>query len=99
MIFLSPDCTIVMRKREVKKSQEASQHYFSQVSSLNSITTAPRTTSTTPVARFSVFGVALLANMAAIRAHTSVNTTHSQNTVQSGAPPMAKWEMAPRSAL
>ena len=39
--------------------------------------TMPSTTSTTPVARFRVLGVALLANTAAMRAHSRVNTTHS----------------------
>lgn len=48
---------------------------------------APRITSTTPVARFSVLGSALLANTAAMRAQIRVNTTHSASTVQSGAPP------------
>lgn len=28
-----------------------------------------------------------------------VNTTHSASTVQSGAPPMVKWEMAPVRAV
>ncbi len=61
--------------------------------------TAPRTTRTTPVARFSVLGSALLANTAATRAQISVNTTHSTSAVQSGAPPIVKWEMAPVSAV
>ena len=61
--------------------------------------TAPSTTSTTPVARFSVLGAALLAKTAAMRAHTSVKTTHSTHTRISGNPPMAKWEMAPVSAV
>ena len=60
---------------------------------------APRITSTTPVARFSVLGSALLANTAATRAQIRVKTTHSASTVQSGAPPMVKWEMAPVSAV
>ena len=54
--------------------------------------TTPRMTSTTPVARLSVLGEALLANTAAMRAQTSVKSTQSANTVQSGAPPMAKCE-------
>ena len=67
-----------------------SVHLMLQVKILNPSTTMPRTTSTIPVARLSVFGAALFANTAAIRAQRSVNTTHSASTVQSGAPPMAK---------
>ena len=40
--------------------------------------TMPSTTSTTPVARFRVLGVALLANTAAMRAHSRVNSYLSQ---------------------
>ena len=63
------------------------------------ITTIPRITSTTPVARFSVSGAALFANTAAILAHRNVNRTHSMRTGTSGAPPMEKWESAPVSAV
>ena len=62
---------------------------------LTPMITAPKITSTTPVARFSVWGCARLANTAATRAHQSVNTTHSAHTVRSGRPPMAKCETAP----
>ena len=41
----------------------------------------------------------MLANTAAMRAQTSVKSTQSANTVQSGAPPMAKCETAPVSAV
>lgn len=54
----------------------------------------PRTTRMTPVARFNVFGVALLANTDAILAQRNVNTTHRRKIVQSGAPPMAKCDTA-----
>ena len=57
-----------------------------QVNREKSITTAPSTTRTTPVARLRVLGEALLANTAAIRAQINVNTTHKTKTVQSGAP-------------
>ena len=63
------------------------------------ITTRPRITRITPVTRFRVLGVALLANSAAIRAQIRVNTTHRIHTVQSGMPPMAKWEAAPVNAV
>ena len=59
----------------------------------------PSTTRITPVTRFRVLGVALLANSAAIRAQIRVNTTHRIHTVQSGMPPMAKWEAAPVNAV
>ena len=39
----------------------------------------PSTTRTTPVARFNVFGFALFANTAAIRAQINVNTIHNSN--------------------
>ena len=61
--------------------------------------TAPSTTSTMPVARFSVLGCAILANTAAMRAHTSVKMTQSAHTSQSGVPPMAKWDTAPVRAV
>ena len=48
----------------------------------------------TPVTRFSVFGVALLAKTAAILAQIKVNTMHRTYTVTSGSPPMAKWDTA-----
>ena len=59
----------------------------------------PSTTRITPVTRFRVLGVALLANSAAIRAQIRVNTTHKINTIQSGCPPMAKCETAPVNAV
>ena len=65
----------------------------------NAITTTPSTTSITPVTRFKVLGVALLAKTAAILAHRKVKTTHSIQVVTSGRPPMAKWDMAPVSAV
>ena len=46
----------------------------------NTIITTPNTTSTSPVARFRVFGCALLANNAAIRAQINVKTTHNPIT-------------------
>ena len=55
--------------------------------------------STIPVARFRVLGSALLANTAAMRAHSRVNTTHSAQTNQLGAPPIMKWETAPVRAV
>ena len=51
------------------------------------------------VARFNVFGVALLANTAAILAQRNVKITHKIHTDQSGVPPMAKWETAPVKAV
>ena len=56
----------------------------------NAITTTPNITRITPVARFNVFGVALLANTAAILAQRNVKITHKIHTDQSGVPPMAK---------
>lgn len=53
----------------------------------------------TPVTRFRVLGVALLATSAAILAQISVKITQRANTVQSGAPPMAKWDAAPVNAV
>ena len=47
----------------------------------------------------SVFGLALLANTAAMRAHTSVKITHRAQISGSGIPPMAKCEAAPVSAV
>ena len=61
--------------------------------------TIPSTTSTTPVARFRVFGSALFANTAAILAQIKVKTTHRINTGISGIPPIAKRETAPVSAV
>ena len=52
-----------------------------------------------PVTRFSVFGVALFANTAAILAQIRVNITHSVNTSPSGFPPITKWEAAPVNAV
>ena len=66
-----------------------------QESSENAMTAMPSTTSTAPVARLRVLGVALLANRAAILAHMKVNSTQSTNISQSGVPPMVKWEIAP----
>ena len=71
--------------------------YF--VRRLNPMTTMPNTTRTMPVARFRVLASALLAKTAAMRAHSRVNRTQRMNTVQSGAPPMAKWETAPVRAV
>ena len=59
----------------------------------------PSTTRITPVTRFRVLGVALLANSAAIRAQIRVKMTHRIHTVQSGIPPMAKWDAAPVNAV
>ena len=59
----------------------------------------PSRTSTIPVARLRVFGSALLANSAAMRAQSRVKQTHIIRTVQSGAPQMAKWETAQVSAV
>lgn len=61
--------------------------------------TAPKATRTIPVARFKVLGSALLAKRAAILAQIKVKITHREKTVQSGVPPMAKWETAPVSAV
>ncbi len=69
------------------------------MSSEKTMITMPSTTSTAPVARLRVFGVALLANRAAILAHMKVNSTQSPNISQSGVPPMVKWEIAPVSAV
>lgn len=41
----------------------------------------------------------MLANTAAMRAQISVNSTQRISTVQSGAPPMVKWEIAPVRAV
>ena len=65
----------------------------------NTITAIPSTTRITPVARLSVFGAALLAKTAAIRAQTSVKITQSTHTSGFGMPPMAKCETAPVSAV
>ena len=62
-------------------------HYFKKE---KTITTAPRTTSTMPVARLRVFGSALFAKMAAILAQRKVKATHSARMSQSGEPPMEK---------
>ncbi len=64
-----------------------------------SITTMPSMTRITPVARLSVFGVALFANTAAILAHINVNTIHNIHTVISGIPPIAKCDTAPVNAV
>ena len=65
----------------------------------NPKTTIPRITRMIPVALFNVSGVALLANLAAILAQIRVNTTHKINTIQSGAPPIIKWDAAPVNAV
>lgn len=52
--------------------------------------TTPNMVSTTPVARFNVAALALLANFAAILAHKSVNTTQRTRQSTSGIPPIAK---------
>ena len=66
---------------------------------LTPMITAPRMTRTRPVARFKVFGSALLAKTAAIRAHSKVKTTQRMNTNGSGIPPIIKWETAPVNAV
>ena len=81
------------------KSHPTSRHLLLYPNTENAITATPSTTRITPVARFRVFGVALLANTAAILAHSRVNRTQRMNTVQSGAPPMAKWDTAPVRAV
>ena len=63
------------------------------------ITTIPKITRMTPVTRFKVFGVALFANTAAILAHNRVKRTQRIQTVQSGMPPIAKWDTAPVNAV
>ena len=65
----------------------------------NPRTTIPRITRMIPVTLFNVSGVALLANLAAILAKIRVNTTHKINTVQSGTPPIIKWDTAPVNAV
>ena len=52
--------------------------------------TTPNMVSTTPVARFNVAALALLANFAAILAHISVNSMHKIRQSTSGIPPIAK---------
>ena len=59
----------------------------------------PSTTSTTPVARFKVAGLALLAKRAAMRAHNSVDPTQNTRHHRFGIPPMAKWLTAPVKAV
>ena len=59
----------------------------------------PSTVSTTPVARFSTIGSALLANRAAICAHKKVLRTQNTRHRISGIPPMAKWLTAPVKAV
>lgn len=49
----------------------------------------PRTTSTTPVARLRVAGSALLANLAAMRAHSRVLSTQQTRQNRSGA---RRWQ-------
>lgn len=66
---------------------------------LNSIIIRPRITSISPVIRLSVFGCALFAKSAAIRAHINVKTMHNPIISQSGFPPMVKWETAPVNAV
>ena len=50
----------------------------------------PKTTSTIPVTRLSVLGVALFAYTAAILAQINVKATHSASTVQSEQDPIEK---------
>ena len=52
-----------------------------------------------PVARFNVTALALLANLAAILAHRSVEATQKLRHQISGMPPMAKWLIEPVSAV
>ena len=59
----------------------------------------PRTTRMIPVTRFKVFGFALFAKMAAIRAQIRVKTMQRIHTVTSGKPPIAKCYTAPVSAV
>ena len=63
------------------------------------IITIPSMTSTTPVARFRVFGCALFAKSAAILAHIRVKRMHNIQIVISGSPPIIKWETAPVRAV
>lgn len=60
---------------------------------------APNTVRTMPVARLRTFAEALLANLAAILAQSSVLSMQNKKLVQSGAPPMAKWLAAPVNAV
>ena len=62
-------------------------------------TTTLSSTRMTPVARLSALALARLAILAAMRAKRSVKTTQSRNGSQSGAPPMAKCETEPVSAV
>ena len=57
----------------------------------------PRTTRMIPVTRFKVFGFALFAKVAAIRAQIRVKTMQRIHTVTSGKPPIAKCDTAPVS--
>ena len=61
--------------------------------------TIPRSARIAPVARLRTAGLALLANLAAIRAHRRVESTQNIRHQISGAPPMAKWLAAPVSAV
>ena len=60
---------------------------------------APRTTSTIPVARLSVAALALLANLAAMRAHRKVKSTQNPSHHRSGTPPIIIWLAAPVKAV
>lgn len=51
------------------------------------------------MARLSVAGFALLANLAAILAHSSVDRIQKINVGMSGMPPMEKWLTAPVKAV
>lgn len=55
--------------------------------------------STTPVARLSTMGLALLANLAAILAQSRVDKMQKTRLQTSGGPPMAKWLTAPVNAV
>ena len=76
-----------------------SQSYIQAVINENIKTTMPKTTRMIPVTLFNVAGSALLANTAAILAHTNVNITHKASTGKSGIPPITKCETAPVSAV
>ena len=60
---------------------------------------APNIVSTTPVARFNVAALALLANFAAIRAHKKVNRIQRIRGRTCGMPPIMKWLPAPVRAV
>ena len=59
----------------------------------------PKISNTTPVARLSTIGLALLANFAAILAHKRVERTQNKSAHRSGIPEMAKCPKAPVKAV